>query len=86
MDISTILKSGTPVYVTDPGASRTGENARGRRHVATVVRPMRDYGRNTASYYEVERHNGTWGVYSADYVEVREEGRDARRFHDLASQ
>ena len=80
MDISTVLPAGTPVYVTDPGNAHTGSNARARRHVATILRPMRDYGRATASYYEVTRHNGSWGVYSADYVEVRHEGRDAKEW------
>ena len=81
MDISTILPSGTPVYVTDPGTAHTGSNARGRRHVATIARPMRDYGRNTASYYVVTRHNGSQGIYSADYVEPRHEGRDAAEWN-----
>ena len=80
MDISTVLPAGTPVYVTDPGTAPTGSNARARRHVATILRPMRDYGLTTASYYEVTRHNGSWGVYSSDYVEVRHEGRDAKEW------
>ena len=84
MDIATILSAGTPIYVTDPGTAHTGENARARRHVATVIRPMRDYGRDTASYYEVERWDGGYGVYSADYVEVRYEGQDAAAFHGEA--
>lgn len=74
---NTILGPGTPVYVTDPGTAHTGENARARRHVATILRPIRDYGRGTASYYEVTRHNGSYGVYSADYIEARHEGKDA---------
>lgn len=77
MDNATILKSGTPVYVTDPGTSHIGSNARAQRHVATIARPMRDYGRNTASYYVVRLHNGQERVYSADYVEIRHEGKDA---------
>lgn len=81
MDITTILRSGTPVYVTDPGTSHVGGNARARRQVATIARPMRDYGRNTASYYEVRLHNGMERVYSADYVEVRHEGKDAQEWH-----
>lgn len=78
MNNSTILRAGTPVYVTDAGSSHVGRAARGTRHVATVSRPMRDYGRNTASYYEVRLHNGQTRVYSADYVEVRHEGQDAQ--------
>lgn len=78
MDITTVLRAGTPVYVTDPGTSHTGSNARGRRHVATIVRPMRDYGRNTASYYVVRLWSGVERVYSSDYVERRHEGQDAR--------
>ena len=78
IDPRTILKSGTPVYVTDPGTAPTGSNARGRRHVATIVRPMRDYGRSTASYYVVRLWSGAERVYSADYVERRHEGQDAR--------
>lgn len=81
MDISTILRHGTPVYVTDPGTAHTGSNARARRHAATIARPMRDYGRNTASYYEVRLHNGQERVYSADFVEVRYEGKDAQEWH-----
>lgn len=77
-----ILKSGTPVYVTDPGTSHTGSNARSTRHVATVLRPMRDYGRSTVSYYEITLHNGQTRVYSADYVEIRHEGKDAREWHE----
>lgn len=77
MDITTILKAGTPIYATDPGASHTGINARAHRHVATVVRPMRDYGRNTASYYEVRLWDGRERVYSADYITPRHEGQDA---------
>lgn len=77
MNATTILKSGTPVYVTGPGTAHTGSNARARRHVATITRPMRDYGRDTASYYVVRLHNGQERVYSADYVEPRHEGRDA---------
>ena len=73
IDNTTILKAGTPVYVTDPGTM-----ARGTRHVATVTRPMRDYGRTTASYYVVRLHNGIERVYSSDYVELRYEGVDAR--------
>ena len=72
MNISTILPAGTPIYVTDPGTAHTGAGARAIRHAATVVMPMRDYGRNTASYYEVKRWDGSWGVYSADYVTARE--------------
>lgn len=82
MDITTILHHGTPVYVTDPGTSHVGSNARARRHVATVKRPMRDYGRNTASYYVVTLHNGQERVYSADYVELRYEGKDAQEWHN----
>ena len=78
MGTNAILRAGTPVYVTDPGTAPTGRNARGLRHVATIVRPMRDYGRPTASYYVVRLWSGTERVYSADYVERRHEGQDAR--------
>lgn len=78
--MSIIHPAGTPVYVTDPGTGHTGSGARARRHVATILRPMRDYGRATASHYEVTRHDGSWGVYSADYVERRHEGADATRW------
>lgn len=81
IDVTNILKSGTPVYATDPGTGHTGRNARATRHVATIIRPMRDYGRNTASYYEVRLHNGQERVYSADYIEIRNEGADSHRFH-----
>lgn len=82
IDATNILKRGTPVYVTDPGTSHTGINARGRRHVATVFMPLRDYGRNTASYYEVTLHNGQTRVYSHDYIELRQEGRDAQLWRE----
>ena len=70
-----ILRHGTPVYVTDPVNA-----TRATRHVATIHRPMRDYGQPTASYYEITLHNGQTRVYSADYVELRHEGKDAREW------
>lgn len=68
--INEVLKAGTPVYTHE-----------GRmRHVATVLRPIRDYDRDTASYYEVTRHDESYGVISADFIEKRYEGQDATKF------
>lgn len=74
---SQILKAGQPVYVTDPSLAPWGTVGRSTRHVATIVRPMRDYGRQTASYYIARLWNGQEKVYSADFVDLRTEGQDA---------
>ena len=63
-----ILKAGTAVYTHEGNI----------RHVATITRPMRNYERDTVDYYEITRHNGSWGVVSADFIEIRHEGQDAR--------
>ena len=68
--ITQVLKAGQPIYTHE-----------GRvRHVATVLQPMRDFGRNTVSYYEVTRHDGSYVVISADFIEIRHEGADATRW------
>ena len=71
MDNTQILTAGTPIY------SHEGH----RRHVATVLSPVRDYNRDTVSYYEITRHDGSYGVVSSDFIEVRYEGRDAQDWH-----
>ena len=70
-----ILRAGTPVYATDPTST-----TRATRHVATIVRPMRDYGQSTANYYVVRRWSGGERVYSADYIDRRHEGQDAHEW------
>ena len=81
IDANNILRGGTPVYLHEPGNGgrfATGSASRGVRHVATVIRPIRDYGRDTASYYELRLWDGRERVASCDFIELRFEGKDAR--------